>query len=811
MFVVSFYSYKGGVGRSVALMNTAQQLAASGRKIAMLDFDLEAPGLHSACNAVWPGVLKNSQLGFTDFFAKYVNHRAHPPAIDDYVSAGFGPNKLIRLVPAGDLSDFNQYSKKLLQVNDGLLAPDNSARELLLKVRDDLAEMGFDYLLVDSRTGHTDILGATTVLLPHLVVFITNLSTQSLIGTRSVLNWVRSASDAAIKKVRPPEETMSNRFFLRSTYDPAIQMLLVASPVPLGDHSAVATAESLKGLGRAFDHLIYYVPQIAAHETQHVAKTNREDPVQQYKTLADKIRALNPFEPSTLVQYGMESLERQDWTRALSYFDAAEHFLAGKETGESDEHLRLRRQYGEVRALALGFQTGKARELLDSLEEGAVPEGLEGESLAANLQMVRGHLASNELTQALGPATNAVNRARKLGELRGRTDAWEVLARLQLGDVYCFLGKMSEAENEVRDVPKQAEVLNRAMERVKAYQLLATAQASAAKFDAAQTSLNASIEQAEGLGVGYLIAGCAFVQSVIDLTCGKLSPENADKLDAASKTYANEGDGLSAADCLTELAMYRHRLGSKDESQCIDGLQNAWKLYTEIAGTALGQISVLLYVAEIQSDRGTLYTGSESADPGFNRFQSAGTALIDALKIIDHYKLREDLRQDIEAWGDLLSLFVKNRDLQTWLKGERGSRSVSSESPELFPRVVVCERNRAFKRLLTKSNAKDLDRLEWIAQEAERQQLGYNEAVARTLVALGKTYFNDQKHVDVQLERIRDLVQQGNLGWSIWGYVHNVSRHLDVGTSSQKWRPAASSLLEIAETKGMTTKIAARA
>ena len=44
---VSFYSYKGGVGRSMALANLATLLARKGRRVFMIDFDLEAPGLDS--------------------------------------------------------------------------------------------------------------------------------------------------------------------------------------------------------------------------------------------------------------------------------------------------------------------------------------------------------------------------------------------------------------------------------------------------------------------------------------------------------------------------------------------------------------------------------------------------------------------------------------------------------------------------------------------------------------------------------------------------------------------------------------------
>src|SRR5215212_1751660 len=44
--VITFYSYKGGTGRSMALANVAWILASAGKRVLAIDWDLEAPGLH---------------------------------------------------------------------------------------------------------------------------------------------------------------------------------------------------------------------------------------------------------------------------------------------------------------------------------------------------------------------------------------------------------------------------------------------------------------------------------------------------------------------------------------------------------------------------------------------------------------------------------------------------------------------------------------------------------------------------------------------------------------------------------------------
>src|ERR1700759_3600989 len=44
--VVTFYSFKGGTGRTMALANVAWILASNGRKVLVVDWDLDSPGLH---------------------------------------------------------------------------------------------------------------------------------------------------------------------------------------------------------------------------------------------------------------------------------------------------------------------------------------------------------------------------------------------------------------------------------------------------------------------------------------------------------------------------------------------------------------------------------------------------------------------------------------------------------------------------------------------------------------------------------------------------------------------------------------------
>jgi len=73
---IAFYSYKGGVGRSLALANLACLLAREGRKVLILDLDLEAPGQHQT------SLFRDSYLprtpirGVLDLLTDYREHQA---------------------------------------------------------------------------------------------------------------------------------------------------------------------------------------------------------------------------------------------------------------------------------------------------------------------------------------------------------------------------------------------------------------------------------------------------------------------------------------------------------------------------------------------------------------------------------------------------------------------------------------------------------------------------------------------------------------------------------------------------------------
>ncbi len=70
--IVTFYSYKGGTGRSMAMANVAWILASNGKHVLMIDWDLEAPGLHRYLHPFLGSDKElSSTSGLMDFFTDF--------------------------------------------------------------------------------------------------------------------------------------------------------------------------------------------------------------------------------------------------------------------------------------------------------------------------------------------------------------------------------------------------------------------------------------------------------------------------------------------------------------------------------------------------------------------------------------------------------------------------------------------------------------------------------------------------------------------------------------------------------------------
>jgi cellulose biosynthesis protein BcsQ len=180
--IVTFYSYKGGTGRTMAVANIACLLAKAGRRVLVVDFDLEAPG-------IWR---------YFDEFQRGLDRR---PGLMDLLLGETAPGQG---TTGAERPDWHQYTIRVrigaasvTVMTSGLQDEGYPGRVLGFDWNDFFANQGggeffqrlraewnsaYDFVLIDSRTGITDIGGICTILLPDMIVPVFIANWQNLEG-----------------------------------------------------------------------------------------------------------------------------------------------------------------------------------------------------------------------------------------------------------------------------------------------------------------------------------------------------------------------------------------------------------------------------------------------------------------------------------------------------------------------------------------------------------------------------------------------------------------------------------------------------
>jgi len=180
----------------LALANAAVYLAKLGFKVVALDFDLEAPGLHYKFSQNKDGAPLPVEKGVVDYVSEFLFHGGISEPLKDYVINVPVPGvekTLVQLMPAGRVPS-TQYWTKLSRINwHDLFYQENAQgvqifKELQVRIVDELRP---DFLLVDSRTGITEMGGVATTLLPDKVLCLVLPTPENLEGARAVLRSLR--------------------------------------------------------------------------------------------------------------------------------------------------------------------------------------------------------------------------------------------------------------------------------------------------------------------------------------------------------------------------------------------------------------------------------------------------------------------------------------------------------------------------------------------------------------------------------------------------------------------------------------------
>lgn len=204
---VTFYSFKGGVGRTTALTHVAWILAMRGRKVVAVDLDLEAPGLSTAFS-----LNPLPQFGIVDYFYER-----------SYLPEGLEPNVLITkifgevtipdatgrlfIVPAGSLS--LDYISKVDDLRATTIL-DHGETLWSIFTREIQDQLKPDVILVDSRTGINEW-GALSLLqaADEAIIFLFP-NEQNRQGIDLLLKSLNSFGKLSINFVFSPVPDLSN-------------------------------------------------------------------------------------------------------------------------------------------------------------------------------------------------------------------------------------------------------------------------------------------------------------------------------------------------------------------------------------------------------------------------------------------------------------------------------------------------------------------------------------------------------------------------------------------------------------------------
>jgi MinD-like ATPase involved in chromosome partitioning or flagellar assembly len=180
--VVSFYSFKGGVGRTTTLGIVARQLARMGHKVVAIDLDLEAPGLGRFFDA-------HTERGVLDLLSEHaatgeIDLEA-PELYSHTIVEGSGQ---LTVYPVGSMDE--SYVERLACLDyapgarGGPSAVESGLRAILKEIR---RRHQPDYIFLDARAGLHDLGGLSLHALAHVDVLVGRSGPATLDGFQLVL------------------------------------------------------------------------------------------------------------------------------------------------------------------------------------------------------------------------------------------------------------------------------------------------------------------------------------------------------------------------------------------------------------------------------------------------------------------------------------------------------------------------------------------------------------------------------------------------------------------------------------------------
>ena len=199
--IITFYSYKGGTGRTMALANVAWILASNGKRVLSVDWDLESPGLHKFFHPFLDESTVSATPGVIEIINDYASAAVDPEPRSstwhlEYARVERHAVSLEWEFPDGGRLDFlsagrqnRDYSAAVCSLDWDNFYDRLGGGRFFRAMRDDMKQK-YDYVLIDSRTGLSDVADICTIEIPDVLAICFTLSNQSIEGAANVARQI---------------------------------------------------------------------------------------------------------------------------------------------------------------------------------------------------------------------------------------------------------------------------------------------------------------------------------------------------------------------------------------------------------------------------------------------------------------------------------------------------------------------------------------------------------------------------------------------------------------------------------------------
>ena len=405
MYTTTFYSFKGGVGRTMALVNSAVELANRGRRVLAVDFDLEAPGLDSF-DLLRP---EREVPGIVDFVREYLDTGQAPDVtrfLYQVPSVGQDAGELW-VMPAG--SHQRDYGVRFRDIDWADLYAKRDGYLLFEDLKAQWEQnLGADWVFIDSRTGHTDTGGICTRQLPDAVVAVFFPNEQNLRGLTKVVKEIRGEADT------PRGKQIALHFVMSNVPDLDDEDEILRKQI-----SAFRQKLSIEG-GPAIVHR--YDSLALLNQAVFIQERPRSRLASEYRALVEEIVSGNLADRDGSLAYVRDCRARPPWARRRDLPQGGIHDQHRKIEWIEHEHAKDGELLCEIaRLYEDDVRLDDAARLFD-------------QAIAAGCQDVDALLYRSDHRKKLGDVVRATEDAVQVLE-NATADPWQVARALELAEV----------------------------------------------------------------------------------------------------------------------------------------------------------------------------------------------------------------------------------------------------------------------------------------------------------------------------------------------------------------------------------------